>query len=73
MTENDIVTVAYVDGKRIIAYLGTVFASADSYERMINMIVEQGQSRGASMVINFQITILGFFYGQGTAVRVENK
>ena len=71
MTENDIVTVAYVDGGRITAYLGTVFAYADSYDGMIAKIVEQSKNRNASMVINFQISISGLFYGHGTAVRVE--
>ncbi len=73
MTENDIVTVSYVEGSRITAYLGTVFAYGDSYDGMIKKIIEQGKQREATMVINFQINISGLFYGHGTAVRVERS
>lgn len=71
MTRNDIVTVSYVDGAQITAYMGTVFAYADSFDMMMDRIVEQGKEREATMVINFQVNISGLFYGHGTAVRVE--
>lgn len=71
MSRNEIVTVSYVEGRHITAYLGTVFAYADTFEGMMEKIIGYGNEVGATMVINFQVNISGLFYGHGTAVRVE--
>jgi len=71
MQRNDIQTLSYVEGHRISALLGAVFAYADTYDGMIEKIVDQGNERAAELGIDFKVTISGIFYGQGTAIRVE--
>lgn len=71
MDRTNIINVSFVEGKKIAAYNGFVFAIADSYDKMVSEIVDQGNNVNANMVINFQVNISGMFYGQGTAVTVE--
>jgi uncharacterized protein YbjQ (UPF0145 family) len=73
MQPQDIVTTPNIEGFKIVAYLGVVAAREDSYDAVINKIIEQAEALGANKVVGFQLVWQSpqRFTGFGTAVRAE--
>lgn len=72
MHKKDIATTDNIEGKKITAYLGVVYAREASADKVFDEVIKQAEDLEANKIVGFRLHWQSpqRFYGSGTAVTV---